>query len=304
MAFPHPSLHLTICSYAGLILCAILCAGCTAIMLHPWGVRGLSGLLLLPGFLGLGLTQYAGTFQAKAAKAEMVARLYSFTSGFMLIALVCLLFDIARSGQHPSWPVVVVGAVFVLFALWGRVGGRLNRQWAAELRRFEEEQETDSQTASRRGHPVIWATTCSVFLLATAAFYWLLGPQSGENLAPSATPLVLPAGSSDVCYWIYAGNTAFEFSISEQGFLTWAEGQIRRRDSDFEEIKAVEKAATIPTYRAWQPNAPPPFEIVIEEGYFHEWKQGNKTIQYAYDLSSGRAYYAATVGLPPKRNPP
>ena len=294
MTAPRPNLPLIICSYAGLTLCAVLCAGCTAVMLHPWGIRGLGALLLLPGFLGLGLTQYAGTFQAKAAKAEMVARLYSFTSGFMLIALVCLLFDIARLGQHPSWPVLAVGAIFVFFAIWGRIGGRLNREWAAELRRYEEEQETGPQNTTRHGPPLVWATTCTMFLLATAAFYWGLGPQSGENVAPGATPLVLPEGSSDVCYWIYAGNTVFEFSISEQGFLAWAERQVKQRESDFKEMKAVEKTATIPTYRTWLPNAPPPRNAVVEDGYFHALKQGSKTVRYAYDLRKGRAYYAAT----------
>lgn len=303
MAAPRPNLPLIICSHAGLTLCAVLCAGCTAVMLHPWGIRGLGALLLLPGFLGLGLTQYAGTFQAKAAKAEMVARLYSFTSGFMLIALACLLFDIARSGQHPSWPVLAVGGAFVFFAVWGRIGGRLNREWATELRRYEEEQEADSQAPPRRGPPLVWTTTCTVFLLATAGFYWALGPQSGENVAPGATPLILPAESSDVSYWIYAGNTVFEFSISEQGFLAWAERQIKQREDDFKEMKAVEETATIPTYRTWLPNAPLPHDAAVEEGYFHALKQGSKTIRYAYDLRKGRAYYAATTDLPRRQDP-
>ena len=311
MTPPRPNLSLTISSLAALVLCAVLCAVCTAVLLHPWGTRGWGGVLLLPGFLGLGLTQYAGTFQGKAAKAEMVARLYSFSSGFMLIALVCLLFDIARSGQHPSWPVVAVGAVFVVFAAWGRLGGHLNHAWAARLRRFDEEQAegqaeeqgTESPETTRRRHPFVWLTTCAVFLTATAAFYWALGPQSGEHAVPNTTPLVLPQGSSDVSYWIYAGNTVFEFSISEQGYLAWAEPQIKRRESDFEGMKAIEGTETIPNYRAWLPGAPPPHEAVIEEGYYHAWQQGSRSVQYAYDQKSGRAYYAATSRRRPKRKP-
>jgi hypothetical protein len=81
------------------------------------------------------------------------------------------------------------------------------------LRRFEEEQGVDGELPARRGHPLIWITTCVVFLLATGYVYWALMPQSGEHVEPSATPLLLPEGASDVCYWIYAGNTVFEFSI-------------------------------------------------------------------------------------------
>jgi hypothetical protein len=293
MTPPHPSRSLVLCSLAALILCAVLCAACTALMLHPWGIHSLAGLLLLPGVLGLGLTQYAGTFQGKSARAEMVARLYSFTGGFMLIALACLLLDIARSGEHPSWAAIAVGAVFVVVAVWGRLGGRLNREWAAELRRFDETEGSESPRPTRRGHPWVWLTTCVVFLVSTGAFYWTFGPQSGEHVAPDTTPLVLPEGASDVCYWIYAGNTVFEFTISEQGFLAWAELQIERRQGDFEGMKALDGSESVPIYRAWLPDAPPPDEAVVEEGYYHGWQEAGKTVQYAYDQRTGRAYYAA-----------
>ena len=262
-------------------------------MLHPWGIHSFAGLLLLPGILGLGLTQYAGTFQGKAARAEMVARLYSFTSGFMLIALACLLLDIARSGQHPSWPQIAVGTVFVVFAVWGRIGGRLNREWAAELRCFDEEQESESSRPARRGPLWVRLTTCAIFLVATGAFYGALGPQSGEHVAPNTTPLILPDGAADVCYWIYAGNTVFEFSISEQGFLAWAELQIKRRRDDFEGMKPLEESKSIPVYRAWLPDAPPPHEAVVKEGYYYGWEEGSRIVRYAYDQKTGRAYYAA-----------
>lgn len=297
MPLPSPSRPLIACSLAAILLCALLCALCTAALLHPWGIRGLGGLLLLPGFLGLGLTQYAGTFQAKAARAETVARLYAFTGGFMLIALVCLLFDIARSGQHPPWPVFAVGAAFVVLAVWGRIGSRLNREWAEELRRFEAGQEDEQRSAVRHGHPIVWITTCLVFLTATAAFYWAFGPRSGEHVEPAASPFVLPEGVSDLGYWMYAGNTVFEFSISEPGFLAWAEPQIRQRQGDFDGMKAVAEPQTIPTYRAWLPDTPLPHEAMVEDGYYHGWQQSGKTIEYAYDRKTGRAYYASTSHL-------
>ncbi len=301
---PRPSLSLTICSLAALFLCAALCASCTAVILHPWGVQRLGGLLLLPGFLGLGLTQYAGTFQAKPARAEMVARLYSFAGGFMVIGLVCLLFDIAGSGEHPSWPVIAVGAFFLVFALWGRIGGRLNREWGAELRRFDEAQETESESTTRHGHPLVWITTCTIFLLATGAVYAALMPRSGEHVDPKMTPLLSPEGASDVCYWIYVGDSVFEFSISEQGFLNWAEEQIQKHRSEFDGMKAVEGSEAIPIYQAWLPGTPQPHQVVIERGYYHGWKEPSKRVQYAYDLETGRAYYAATSELSWKRLDP
>ncbi len=295
MTTPRPSLALTICSLAALYLCAVLCGGCVAVMLHSWASQGLGlgALLLLPGILGLGLTQYAATFQCKPARAETVARLYSFAGGFMLIALICLLLDIARSGQHPSWPVMALGGVFAGFAVWGRIGGRLNRQWAAELRRYEEEQESDTPLSARKGPASVWISTCLVLLAATGVVYWALGPRYGEHAEPGATPLVLPAGASDVCYWIYAGNTVFEFSISEQGFLAWAEAEIESRQGGLAEITVIDKPALVITYRGWLPDALPPREFVIEEGYSHSWEQGGSKVQYAYDRQAGRAYYAS-----------
>ena len=306
---PRPCHSLVLCSLAAIALCAVLCALCTAVMLHPWGIRSLGGLLLLPGFLGLGLTQYAATFQAKAPRAETVARLYSFASGFMLIALVCLLFDVARSGQHPSWPAIAIGAIFLVLAVWGRIGGRLNQEWAVILRHFEEDQEErkEEQDAepikpTGRRYPLVWLAATLLYLVATAAFYGALGPRSGQHVAPDASPLVLPEGSSDVCYWVYGGDTIFEFDISEQGFLAWAEPQIKRRESDFEGLEPLDQNATIPTCLARIPDAPLPHQATIEEGYYHALKQGDKTIQYAYDQRNGRAYYAAISEQHPKQN--
>jgi len=295
VAPPRPSLSLTVCSLAALYLCAVLCGGCVAAMLHSWASQGLGlgALLLLPGILGLGLTQYAGTFQCKAARAETVARLYSFAGGFMLIALICLLLDIARSGQHPSWPVMAIGGVFAGFAVWGRIGGRLNRQWAAELRLYEEGHESDPSLPVRKGHPSVWISTCLVLLAATGVVYWALAPRYGEHAEPDATPLVLPAGASDVCYWIYAGNTVFEFSISEQGFLAWAEAEIESRQGGLVEVMRITTPESVITYREWIPDAPPPHEFVIEEGYYHSCEQGGNKVQYAYDRQAGRAYYAS-----------
>ncbi len=294
MPLPTPSRPLIACSLAAILLCVVLCALCTATLLRPWGIAGLGGLLLLPGFLGLALTQYAGTFQAKASRAEMVARLYAFLGGFMLIVLACLLFDIAWSGQHPSGPVLGVGAGFAVLAVWGRIGSRLNRSWAKELRSFESELEEEERTAARPGHPIVWITSLLVYVVATAVFYGGMGPRSGEHVEPSASPFVLPEDASDVGYWMYAGDTVLEFSISERGFLDWAEAQINRRQGDFEGLKAVKEPQSIPTYRAWLPDQAPPHEAVVEDGYYHGWQREGKTIEYAYDRKTGRAYYAST----------
>jgi hypothetical protein len=146
---------------------------------------------------------------------------------------------------------------------------------------------------ARRGPPLVWITSWAVFLIATGTVYWALSPRAGEHVEPNATPLLLPEGASDVCYWIYAGNTAFEFSISEPGFLAWAKSEIKSRQSDFGGMKEVTGPETVPTYRAWLPGAPPPHDIVVEKGYRYAWQQGGKTVQYAYDQDAGRAYYAA-----------
>ncbi len=298
MSLPQPRRPLIVCSLAAILLCTVLCALCTATLLRPWGIRGLGGLLLLPGFLGLGLTQYAGTFQGKAARAETVARLYGFMGGFMLIVLVCVLFDIARSGKQPPWPVLALGAGLVIASVWGRIGSRLNREWAEELYRFEGEQEGEQEgedpTAVRRGPRAVWVSTFVAFVAITGAFYWAMGPRQGEHVEAPATPFILPPEASDVSYYMYTGNTLFEFTVPEKTFLAWAEGRIQQQQSEFEGMKPVEEPVTIPTCRSEQPDAPPPHEIVVGEGYYHEWQEGGQRVRYAYDCSTGRAYYAST----------
>jgi hypothetical protein len=65
----------------------------------------------------------------------------------------------------------------------------------------------------------------------------------------------------------------------------------------------VEGRSTIATYRAWLPDTPPPHDVSVEKGYCHGWQQGGKSVQYAYDQETGRAYYAATSQRRLKRDP-
>ena len=133
-----------------------------------------------------------------------------------------------------------------------------------------------------------------MYLVATGTFYLALGPKSAEHVLPDATPLVLPEEASDVCYWIYAGDTVFEFSVSEEAFLAWAGPQIEQRHDEFDGLKPVESTQTIPTYRAWLPNTPPPHEAVIERGYYYHWQERSRDVRYAYNEEAGRAYYCST----------
>lgn len=298
MTPPRPSLPLVVCSLAAILLCTLLTAFCFASALHPWGIRRLGGLLLMPGFLGLGLTQYAATFQSKANRAETAARLYSLGSGFALIALACILLDLYRMGEPMSWPIAGLAGLLLLFAAWGRWGGRLNRQWAAELRAPEEETAKDREgsetpAVDSAGRRLLRLLFPAIFIAATWAFYLWMGPRFGEHLSADQTPLALPPGASDVCYWIYAGTTAFEFSISENEFLRWSEKQIGQRRRGFKGLEPIGTRLTMPRYRQWLPNAPPPHDVIIEGGYHYGWEERGRNVDYAYDAAAGRAYYCS-----------
>ncbi|MDD4271040.1 MAG: hypothetical protein GXY25_21845 [Pirellulaceae bacterium] len=288
------------CSVAAIVFCTLLTAFCFASVLHPWGIRQLGGLLLMPGFLGLGLTQYAATFQSKANRAETAARLYSLGSGFAFIALVCVLLDLYRMGEPMSWPVAGLAGLLLLFATWGRWGGRLNRQWAAELRAWQEETASDQDgseapVAGPADRRLLRFLFPAIFVAATWVFYLWMGPRFGEHLSADQTPLALPQGASDVCYWIYAGTTAFEFSISEDEFLRWSEQQIARRRNDFKGLEPIGARFAMPRYRQWLPNAPPPHDVVIGGGYHYGWRQRGRNVDYAYDAAAGRAYYCSVA---------
>lgn len=300
MTPPRPSLPLIVCSLAAILFCTLLTAFCFASALHPWGIRQLGGLLLMPGFLGLGLTQYAATFQSKANRAETAARLYSLGSGFAIIALACVLLDLYRMGEPMSWPIAGLLGLLLLFASWGRWGGRLNRQWAAGLRASQEETAKDQEgsetpAADYARRRLLRLLFPSIFVAATWAFYLWMGPRFGEHLPADQTPLALPPGASDVCYWIYAGTTAFEFSISENDFLRWSEKQIGQRRKGFKGLEPIGARLTMPRYRQWLPNAPPPYDVIIEGGYHYGWQQRGRNVDYAYDAAAGRAYYCSVA---------
>ncbi|MDD4789672.1 MAG: hypothetical protein PHO07_21085, partial [Pirellulales bacterium] len=95
--------------------------------------------------------------------------------------------------------------------------------------------------------------------------------------------------------WIYAGTTAFEFSISEDEFLRWSEQQIARRRNDFKGLEPIGARFAMPRYRQWLPNAPPPHDVVIGGGYHYGWRQRGRNVDYAYDAAAGRAYYCSVA---------
>ena len=304
MSPPRPGAGLIVCSLAAIVFCTILCAVFTASILHPWSMRGLGGLLLLPGILGLALTQYAATFQGKTGSAETAARLYGFGGGFMILVLVCVVLDVLRVGERPSWPVVALGGLCVLFAVWGRWGGRMNGRWADRLRQFEEQlpegadeqPEFDSRPAAsplavRRSVKLLAAV---VFLGASVLFYGILAPKVGEHLPVDETPLILPAAASDVCYWLYAGDSVFEFSISEAEFLAWAKDHIQRRGGKPDSLTPIEEPARILRYDPAGDRPSPRREVVIDQGYHAAWLEYDRAFAYAYDASAGRAYHSST----------
>ena len=114
------------------------------------------------------------------------------------------------------------------------------------------------------------------------------GPQVGEHVAAEAVPFDVPSDSTDVCYVTmvpFSPAWAFEFSISEASFITWAQED----GYTLQEIGA--KPFEISRYKAIDGSESSNHFVVISDGlFFEEWSEPDACIKIAYDRQAKRAY--------------
>jgi len=117
----------------------------------------------------------------------------------------------------------------------------------------------------------------------------LRGPTIGEHKTRAEAPISLPDGASDVSYYLRAPfdpATAYEFSISEEGFRKWAE----EREWPLQEIG--DEPVTITRYGAYAHTANAQREASVADGlYYEHYYEPDAGLHAVYDRRQGRAYY-------------
>lgn len=117
----------------------------------------------------------------------------------------------------------------------------------------------------------------------------------------------LPSEATDISFYRSYSFTAYEFDISEKGFLQWASRweispittsfTIRRYSSQLDSTRypQLNNDHTEAEYNQWlqaQSERKAKAEATIDEGYFYAHRQSNGGgVWVAYDKKRGRAYY-------------
>ena len=144
------------------------------------------------------------------------------------------------------------------------------------------------------GFPIGCLIPVAVLLafIAWCAFLVVRGPRIGEHVPAAKAPIRgLPKEATDVCYLVRAPfwpNTAYEFTISEEGFRNWAKG----RGWELEEIG--EEPATIHRYAFFAPIDGVAGQAHVTDGLWYGWRDP-QNIDFGraavFDRQDMRAYY-------------
>lgn len=112
-------------------------------------------------------------------------------------------------------------------------------------------------------------------------------PSAVENVAPDQCPFEVPQSASNVSFMTPAfwGNTAYEFDISEAGFISWA----KKNEWPIEEIES--EPVEIHRYVSFIDNDRNDAIARVINGLGYTWTEGDRGIYVAYDRDKGRAYF-------------
>ena len=139
---------------------------------------------------------------------------------------------------------------------------------------------------------LVLAIGAVLVLLAVVARNVVLGsrlPKTVEHLLPSDNPLFGPADATDLCYTMAPDGLAYEFAISEKGYMNWLRQHGKGRGG--KEVGA--EPVKMRRYKWYQePNSPGAW-VTISNGLVYSSDQGNHGRNYwiyAYDRDTERAY--------------
>lgn len=286
--------------YTNSILIIILCG----LLLHFLGYGigsmynpfSLCGIIFMPWIIGLACFQFDSTFRKNDNSALNVAILYFVGAGFALFALISNLVEGFLDDTHSREFMVQFafefgGVVLAVFA-YCIYSGISNLLWRKKLKkRSSEDIKSPSVFNSKKVIPAFISLLLVLFLVGLIWGYnFRERYEFGEDV--NRVPW-LPDSASNICYYKSYVYTAYEFDISEQGFLDWAKKHQW-------EISEIIEPVIISRYNRFLVDTKDSDEehsaaiySGIKIGYYYQWerRESGGGIAVVYDSTKQRAYY-------------
>ncbi len=158
-------------------------------------------------------------------------------------------------------------------------------------------EDSDDTPPRRRGFRISLRQTLalvaalSAVLAGVTSGYRDIPPQLAMHVAPEEARLDLPAGATDVCIWRGSrGTIAYNFAVDEAGFWEWTETTGGSLES---QASGVTIQPIIGSFDVWivDPSVPTN-QHTIKRGWYYDWHEEDRRLQYAYDADQGRAYFS------------
>jgi hypothetical protein len=157
----------------------------------------------------------------------------------------------------------------------------------------------DGRTSNRRILPSLSLRGLVGFVVALSAAVagFAFGrhdsvPRRQMHVTARESCLSLPDGAADVCVLRgFRGTITFEFGIDEAGFWRWTEPGLGSLESEAANvpIKAIEGSFAVDSCSE-DPNEYT-VDHVIHRGWYYWWNREDRSVIYAYDSDTGRAYF-------------
>jgi hypothetical protein len=276
--------------------CVLLLAGAIAALAVTWDPCSvISGVVILPLPVTLGIQQFRGTFRCNSKAALISSMLLFVVGGFALLAFAVTLGDMILKGVRIPWlgvllPMLVTGIV-------GGVAAWMNLKWSRRLRRSAETT-TTSPDLARLSMRELSAAVAAIACVTGLSTYFVRStpPRCAENVALDKAPFGMPAGATEISYCQgFRGIIAYEFTIDEKSFAAWVASGIGSLESDAANVslQSIARPYTIERFYGLSADLSGPHSITITDGLFYDWSKEDRGVHAAFDRATSRAYYFA-----------
>lgn len=243
------------------------------------------GIIFFTGSLVLGGAQYLGTFRRDVRAAGFCCAILFAVGGLLLfgIAVATAEYLVKGGGNLPLGVAATFASVGSLFV----TAGWLNYRWQAQLPLPSR----DSRWAWRLSlREILGFTTAAGVCLGIAMYFINTSPEHfAEHLEITNPPFGIPAGAKDISYCQGGrGTIAYEFTIDEARFRTWAEAEFAYREDTYHEENGRMR---VTTYRTLLPGSRDVEQTEIPHALIYSWAESDAGTYAVFDRDTNRAYY-------------
>lgn len=216
----RPPLALYVATAFVLAACLFFISASAASMAASWDVCSVvSGALLLPIPVLLGVEQYRAAFRYNARAARRAGVALALISGLLWCGGVTTVYEITADGwQWGYW-----GPLAILFgaACLNTLAAWANFRWSRRLREAEAQGTLPNRAKRFSLRELLFVMAgCSIVAAAVGYVVRTTPPPYAEHVSADQAPVSLPKGAYDVSYAQgYRGVVAYEFSCDESAFI-------------------------------------------------------------------------------------